>query len=308
MRLLLIVNPRSGTTGLKGHLADRVAARLRQGGHACSTVWTERPGHATEIAARAAAEGAVDAVAAMGGDGTVNETARGLIGTSMPLGIIPCGSGNGLARHIEIPVGDVARAADIVVLGHAEAVDVAMADGRLCACTCGVGFDAATAHRFAQATGRGLLTYVRSAVEEYHRRQSARYRLTLDGSDVAESAIIVAVCNASQWGNNAYIAPGASIKDGLLDVVVVRPAKTGANVLTAVEVMSGRLRASGRVALYRARDVVVSRLDSLEPTMLGHIDGEPVTLPSRLTVRCMPGALRLLTPLRHRGVRPWRII
>lgn len=307
MRILLIINPIAGSSGGdKQQLAQRLTRRFQERGHIADVAWTAHAGHATQLARQAAEQCQYQGIVAVGGDGTVNEVVQGLAEQPVPMGIIPAGSGNGLARHLELPQSDPLGAADIIAEGHAEAIDLARVEGldRICACTCGVGFDAATAHRFAQADGRGLITYIRSAATEYRQRQCARYTLTIDNQRLDEQALIVAICNASQWGNNAYIAPEASVKDGRLDVVVVRPASTAHNALTAVNLMLGRLRQSARVAVYHGSHVVVTRQGLDSTTQLGHIDGEPVVMPSRLEVNCLPGQLQVFTPRHHRGITP----
>ena len=227
-RCMMIVNPASGTVS-KHRIIPHVCRRLDKLGVDYTVTPTRYPGHAKEIAESAAADG-YDVVIAVGGDGTVNETATALCGSQTALGIIPAGSGNGLARHLGIPV-DLNAAIDVIASGNIVASDYGTANSTPFFCTFGMGFDAAVTHRFANQNRRGLMSYVRSAVSEYIRFRPQTYTLSANGKLLTEKAFLVAVCNASQWGNNAYIAPEASLTDGLLDITVVH---SGSPIDTAV--------------------------------------------------------------------------
>lgn len=294
-RITLIINPRSGTLSKKG--LDRwVPRHLRRFGYDVDVVFTEAPGHATQLAAEAAARGDY-AVLACGGDGTVNEVGLGLIGTSTALGILPAGSGNGLARHIGIPV-DVLRALDVIAEDYIISADYATANGRAFFCTFGVGFDAAVSSRFARRTShgrRGLNTYIASAIDEFIQYHPDTYEIITDENEViTDRAFLVTVCNASQYGNNAFIAPAASIKDGLLDVTIVHDGTFIEKAWSGVEMLTGSLGNHGKVRTFRTRALTIRRHKATEC----HIDGEPAPMPHEVKVECHPGALRILVP-RH---------
>lgn len=296
--MLLIINPISGTSDKQG-LADRIVASLGARGIDVQIACTERAGHATELAAQAVAEG-FDAVLACGGDGTVNETATAMCGTGVPLGIIPAGSGNGLARHMEIPM-DAMASLDVIAEGHVEDCDYGTVNGRPFFCTFGVGFDAAVSDRFASSGSRGKLTYVRSAIAELMHYRPRHYRMVVDGRSVECDAFILACANASQYGNNAYIAPHASIRDGMLDLIAVASNTPLSTAMMGIDMMSGTLDHNRTVEVFRFRHAVIER-DEDGP---GHIDGEPATLGRRMEVECHPGQLRLFT---RRDKRPFRPI
>ena len=210
-RLLLIINPISGL-GSKETFEPLVRKNLEPLGYEITTVYTCARGDATRLAGQAVKEGYYGVLAA-GGDGTVNETARALCHTPTILGIIPCGSGNGLARHLGIPIDPVA-AVRIIADGHVTESDFGAVNGRPFFCTFGVGFDAAVSSNFARQHRRGPLTYIRSTIAEYIKYHPQVYTVSANGHVLTEKAFLIAVCNASQYGNNAYIAPRASITDG----------------------------------------------------------------------------------------------
>ena len=180
---------------------------------------TECAGHAVELARAAAAEGFA-VVAAVGGDGTVNEVGRGLLGTDAALGIIPQGSGNGLARHLKVPLG-LADALRRLAAPTFSRMDVGVINGHEFFCTAGLGFDAHVSQHFAQAGSRGLRTYLQVTLREYRRYRPVAVQANLDGQELRTNCYVLAFANASQYGNNAYIAPRADLRDGLLDVCLI---------------------------------------------------------------------------------------
>lgn len=290
VKCLLIVNPRSGTSE-KGRVIKYAIERMLGVGVCIETVYTERPAHATELSAAAAADG-VDIVVAVGGDGTVNETARGLCNTSSILGIIPMGSGNGLARHLNIPMNPM-KAVDVLTAGRVEECDYCTVNDRPFFCTFGMGFDAAVSDRFASRPGnRGLINYVRSAVEEILHFKPEEYTISCDNETLTERAFLIACCNASQYGNNAYIAPMASVKDGLMDVTVFHSGTLLRQALNGIDMMLGAIREGPRVHTFRTDRLVINRR---APGPV-HIDGDPASMGTRLVVRCHPRALRVLSP------------
>lgn len=293
---LLIINPVSGTDSKEG-LADTVRRALHP--HMDVRVeLTRGRGDATQLA-RMAVEQGLDAVIAAGGDGTVNETARALCGTGMPMGIVPCGSGNGLARHLGIPQ-DVDRAVAIVAEGHIDRCDYGTAAGHPFFCTFGLGFDAAVSAKFATQKRRGRLTYIRNTFEEYLHYNPRTYTIAANGKVLTEEAFLIAVCNASQYGNNAYIAPHASMTDGLLDVTVVRSGTPLEMPWVGVDLLSGYLDRNTMVDTFRTSELVIMRKDAEE----AHLDGEPCVLPTSIGIECHPGALSLYTPVVSEPFKP----
>ncbi len=290
LKSVIIVNPRSGTSE-KGRIVRLALSELLQAGISVETCYTERPGHATELAAAAAANGA-DIVIAMGGDGTVNEVARGLCNTSSTLGIIPVGSGNGLARHLMIPL-EPARAISIITEGRTQQCDYCTVNNRPFFCTFGIGFDAAVSDRFAsRPSQRGMVNYVRSAVEELIQYHSEEYSLQCAEEVINKQAFVVACCNAAQYGNNAFIAPQASITDGLIDVTVIYPGNLLQQAINGIDLMLGLIRDGARVHTFQTSRLVITRK---HPGPV-HLDGDPMQMGSRLVIRCHAGGLRVFSP------------
>ena len=296
-KALLIINPISGSGKKKG-LQEKVTSRLADAGIKVDTEWTTAAGDATVFARQAIADG-YDIVIAAGGDGTVNETAVALCGSDVMLGIIPCGSGNGLARHMNIPV-DVDASIKIIAAGNSEICDHGVANGRPFFCTFGTGFDATVGHKFAESKSRGLMTYVKSTFKEYFNYKPEEYIIKANGKTLTERAFVVAVCNASQYGNSAYIAPNASISDGLLDVTIIHYGNKLTTALVGVDLMAGSIERNALIDTFRTSDLQIIRKGS-GPV---HIDGEPLVFDAEINIKCCPRQLRILTPGSDTPIRP----
>lgn len=295
-KALLIINPISGGIDKEG-LPDRVKSRLRHAGLLIDHEYTTHGGHAAQLAFMAIERG-YDSVLVAGGDGTVNEVARALRDSSVALGIIPCGSGNGLARHCGMPP-DIDRALDIIATRHIINADYGTANGFPFFCTFGMGFDAAVSERFASSGKRGPISYVRSAVEEYISYHPDTYRISAGNSSTEFSAFLVTVANASQYGNNALIAPQASIKDGLLDITVFHDGLPPLMAFAGVELFTGRIDKNILVNTMKVERAVIDKTGSTV-----HLDGEPMEMPGQISIECRKGALRLYTKPEKRPFRP----
>lgn len=218
--ILFIVNPISGTQGKEAIVKwiERLTDCSKYNYRICRTQYA---GHAYELADEAAKKG-IDIVVAIGGDGTINEVGRALIDTRTALGIIPCGSGNGLARHLGIPM-DVRKAIQLINEGYSECIDYGKIDGHPFFCTCGVGFDAFVSLKFANSGKRGPLTYLENMLHESLTYKPEVYTIENSEGTMQRKAFLIACANASQYGNNAYIAPQASLTDGLMDITILEP-------------------------------------------------------------------------------------
>ena len=242
------------------------------------------------LVARAEAE-RIDVVFAVGGDGTVHETAKRLIGRKPALGILPTGSGNGFARHIGLPV-DLAASLRSYGGGRIATIDTAEVNGNPFLGVMGIGFDAVVADRFASSTTRGLETYVKEGLSAFAGFQAEEYRVTANGETIVKKAFVVAVANSGQYGNNARVAPLASLQDGLLDVVIVNDTSLiGAAILLA-RLFTGTFHRSDAVTTLQTSEVVIRR----PKAGVAQLDGEPCTLPEELHVRVNPRSLNLLVP------------
>lgn len=297
MNALLIINPISGTRKKDG-LARFIIDRLSPLGWNIEAVSTRCHGDATRLAAQAAADG-LHAVIAAGGDGTVNEIATALCHTETNLGIIPCGSGNGLARHAGIPI-DLRGALDVIALDRPMKIDYATVNDRPFFCTFGVGFDAEVSQTFASHKRRGKLTYIKSTLETYARFSPDEYTIEANGQLLTDRAFLVAVCNASQYGNNAYIAPHASIVDGLLDVTIIHAGNPLATALVGVDMMTGFINKNTLIETLRTPRLTITR----KKPGPAHIDGDPLTMGSRLDIMCHHKALSIFVPSAEHSFKP----
>lgn len=289
MKARLIINPISGTRSKAG-LDRMVIDSLSPLGWEVEVVYTKGHGDATRLAL-AAIEKKCDAVLAAGGDGTINETAAALCGTGVVLGILPCGSGNGLARHLGIPI-DLREGLKVIHEDHPTDIDYATVNDRKFFCTCGVGFDAAVSAAFARKKTRGKFTYIQSTFETYANYEPEFYTISANGKKLTEKAFLVAVCNASQYGNNAYIAPSASINDGLLDVTIIHAGNTLSTALVGVDMMTGMIERNMLIQTFRTDNIIIER----ERRGPSHLDGEPLEMDDCLDIRCHHNGLRVFTP------------
>ncbi len=285
---LMLINPISGTRDKKG-ICDITASRLKEAGIDIDIVHTQHKGHGAELA-RQAAQDCTDIVVVAGGDGTVNEVASALMHTDTALGIIPCGSGNGLARSLGIPM-DFEGAVDIIARNRPYAIDCGIAEGLPFFCTFGVGFDAVVTEKFSTGKRRGKMQYVRSALLEYISFSPDNYAMEIDGEIYTEEALLIAVCNTAQYGNNAYIAPRASLSDGLLDVTVIRNGSILHQAMAGIGLLSGQIDRNRYVDTFKAQEVKIIRLKDGP----AQIDGEPLNLGRKISIKCQHSCLKVLS-------------
>ena len=291
----VIINPISGITGGVGAVrsrAEQAAALIAARGLDAQVFVTERQGHARELTKAALARGVVS-VLAWGGDGTVNEVASALAFRNATLGIIPSGSGNGLARELRIPL-DPARAFAVALGGRECRIDAGELDGRLFFNIAGIGLDARVAHCFA-ADGlarRGLVRYLTIAARELFTFRSSSYAIVTDGATVRVNALLVAIANGRQYGNGALIAPAAALDDGRLDVVVVAGRSPFAAILQAPRLFTGQIARAPGVTSVKAVEIEIT---SDRPVPY-HVDGEPFVGGVSIRARSRPSALRVVVP------------
>ena len=286
-RITFIVNPVSGGKDKKDVLAA-IGRYLDLSRFSYEVLQTARAGDATDWARTCRS----DIVVAIGGDGTVSEVAAGLLGTEKALGIIPCGSGDGLALHLGISRSP-AKAVRTLNEAYVTRMDAARMDGRPFFCTAGVGLDADVSLEFSRSSTRGLGTYVSMAWEKWKQRDlKDRYVVETDTETWAGPAVFVTVGNANQWGNEARIVPKASLRDGLLDVTVVQPFSTLEIPDLAARLMTGKADTSHHVRSFRSTRVHIHR-DHAGPA---HCDGDPFEGGVDLQLEIMPGALNVVVP------------
>lgn len=290
MKVRAIVNPQAGIRSSRALPALRQPRRDWE----IEIAQTEGPGHARDLAASAAREGAGLALA-VGGDGTANEVAEGLLGSETVLGLLPVGSGNGLARALRVPL-EPARALACLEEAVPREIDVGLVNGRPFLNVAGAGLDAeigAAFHERGLGGGRrGVLGYVREAVGLVLSRQPRRFVLEADGLVRDLPALLVTFANGPQYGGGAVVAPGARLDDGLLEIVAIEDASLVEILWAAPRLFLGGIE---RFRRYRRLSVREAVLRGSGPH---HRDGEPQPESERLEVSLRPRALRLLVPRR----------
>lgn len=296
-KIIFIVNPISGTSD-KNRIIDLIPKYMDSRSFDWTIIRTEYRGHATILANEAIKEGA-DIVVAVGGDGTINEVARSLINTETALGIIPCGSGNGLARHLFIPMNPVG-ALRVLCDSHIERIDYGMIDKQPFFCTCGVGFDAYISDCFAKSSHRGLVTYVKNTLKEGLRYNSETYEIIIDGERHLYKAFVITCANASQYGNDAYIAPKASMKDGMMDVTLMEPFSLLEAPLLGIQLFNKTINTNANVHTFRCHHLHIKRQT---PGVI-HLDGDPQDAGEELDVRIIPQGIRMVVNTQEQPYSP----
>lgn len=286
-KILFIINPIAGTSN-KSQLDELIDEVLDKQLFSYDIKRTEHAGHASELTRQAVDEG-VDIVCAVGGDGTVNEVASALTHTATALAIIPCGSGNGLARHLFIPL-NARKSIEIINACQIHALDYGVINEHKFFCTCGMGFDAFVSMKFAEAGKRGPITYVQKILEEGLKYRPETYEITDDEGTVNEKAFLISCANASQYGNNAYIAPNASMSDGLMDVVIMEPFNLLDAPQVSYDLLNKTIDKSSKIKTFRSRHIKVHRS---HPGVI-HFDGDPVMTGEDIDIHIEPHGINIV--------------
>lgn len=289
-KLLVIINPISGSAH-RDYMPEIVDKSIDKAQYEHVVRFTQGPGHATQLA-KAAIEQGFYGVIAIGGDGTINETASALINSDVALGIVPCGSGNGLARHLTIPIVPE-RALKLINDNHIENLDYCTVNDVPFFCTCGVGFDAVVSEKFSQAKKRGPLSYAKNAILEYLTYRSEEYVIKTPESETTEHAFVIACGNASQYGNNAFIAPKASMQDGMIDVTVIHPFKPIETPLIGLQLFTKQIDKNTNIHCFRTKELSIFR----PKAAVMHIDGEPRMMDANLNIKCHKAGIKVFTPI-----------
>ncbi|MEQ8909476.1 MAG: YegS/Rv2252/BmrU family lipid kinase [Vicingaceae bacterium] len=283
-KIQFIINPNSGVNRkvkLVDLLKEELDPSFQYGIH-----FTKHPSHATELAQQAVDQG-VEAVIAVGGDGSVNEVGKALIGTSVALGIIPSGSGNGFARHMGIPMRS-RSAIQRINNFQSQTIDTANINGEPFLATAGLGFDAHVGWKFADFGRRGFLSYMQVSTHEFFTFKPKTYQLEIDGEKMETRAFLINFANAGQYGNNAWIAPSASISDGMLNVCILEhfPSHFVPDII--FKLFSKQIERSKYYRVIQAKEIRV-----LNPEHF-HMDGEPRKSQTELIIRVNPSSLKVL--------------
>jgi YegS/Rv2252/BmrU family lipid kinase len=287
-KITFIINPKSGTHS-KDELPQLIADTLDLEQFDYDIRMTEYAGHAAEMA-REEAENGTDIVAAVGGDGTVNEVARSLTHKQTALAIVPCGSGNGLARHLCLPM-DAKKAIMMINACKIESFDYGVINGQPFFCTCGMGFDAFISLKFAEAGKRGPVTYAENVLKEGLKYKPETYEVEDESGARRYKAFLIACANASQYGNNAYIAPGATMKDGEMDVIIMEPFDVLDAPQIAADLFMKTLGNNSKIKTFRTKRLHIHRKQ--EGAI--HFDGDPMMTDADIDVRIEHEGIRIVT-------------
>ena len=281
------MNPISGTQNKAG-IPELIESTLDHEKFSYELLMTEHAGHASELAHEAMERG-VDIVVAIGGDGTVNEVARAIVHSQTALGIIPCGSGNGLARHLMIPM-NIKRAIGIINRDEIHELDYGLINGHPFFCTCGMGFDAFVSQKFAEAGKRGPITYVENVLREGLKYEPETYEIQDEQGLTRAKAFLISCANASQYGNNAYIAPQASMSDGLLDVIIMEPFDVIEAPQISIEMFNKTLDKNSKIKTFRCQKLHIHR----KQAGVIHFDGDPVMTDADVDIELKPKGIRVV--------------
>jgi diacylglycerol kinase (ATP) len=297
MKLRFILNQHSGRNRRRPWLAPYIRSFITEHQLDASLAITAQPGHATELARAALVDGC-DRVIAVGGDGTMNEIAQALLNSRVALGLVPCGSGNGLALHLGLP-RTFESALQLAVTPSAviAAIDTGKANGHPFFNAMGCGFDAEISKRFNQLERRGLPNYARTGLAAFFQRRSNLVTVRSGTRVHALNTLLVAVTNSDQYGNNARIAPGARVDDGELDLVAVSPVGFLTAIPLIARLFSGRLLGSPKILHLRDKRFVIERRDA----GLIHTDGETHRTTATIEIRVCPRSLHVLLPPNSRA-------
>ncbi|MFZ5971931.1 MAG: diacylglycerol/lipid kinase family protein [Bacteroidota bacterium] len=288
-KVLFIINKFSGA-GFRESLEGRIIDYCARQGWECTLEFTRQRGHAVELAQQGVAE-QVSLVVATGGDGTVNEVARGMVNTHIPMAILPKGSGNGLARHLGLPVS-FQQALQQLHLLQPRAIDTMQVNGHLSINVSGIGFDGHIANLFGNDGRRGLANYTRLTLREFVRFQEFESEITLVDCVIQSRQFLIALANSSQFGNNARIAPLASVCDQQFDLSLVKKVPLHHALGFARNMFAGRLDRSRFVTLHKATKATIR----LQRPMAFHVDGEPLPAASQFEVQVNPLSLLVCVP------------
>lgn len=285
-RILFIVNPISGI-GKQKVIPELVKSELDHRLFDAEIRYTERAGHAKDIAKTAIADG-FDIVCAVGGDGSVNEVASALAHSDVAMAIIPTGSGNGLARHLTIPLKPELAMRKINEL-NTQRIDTGTLNEHFFVGTAGLGFDAHIARVFDESGKRGAFNYVRLTLKEFFNYKPIAYQFICNGTKHKERAMLITFANSCQWGNNAIIAPGANLSDGQIRMCLLKPFNLFAAIGIASKLFKSKLKNSNKYLQITGREVLIENA-----TGPAHIDGEPIYIEGTAEVRIQPASLSVL--------------
>jgi len=289
-KILFVINPVAGGKFVnKTNLVEQIKTNLAQGTDYEIKIW-ESLSQNEEIVAMIQS-GNYSMVVAAGGDGTINFVAKSAMKIGIPIGIIPLGSGNGLARHLGIPLKTI-EAIKNISNGKEISIDTGLINGNVFLCTAGAGFDALIGDLFSRSTGRGLFNYAKMTIQQLVSYAPNEYTVTFDGQTIKKKAFIIAFANVNQYGNNTYIAPQADLQDGYLDICIIKPFNALQFWGLGVRIFNKTITKSSLYEYYKTKKVELT-FEGNDPV---HFDGEPVKLGNKIDIEVRPGSLKVVVP------------
>jgi diacylglycerol kinase (ATP) len=287
-KICFIVNPISGV-GRQKIIEKLIDEELDRTLFEYEIAYTKAAKHATELAKEAARK-KTDIVVAVGGDGSVNETAKGLVSTESAMAIIPTGSGNGLARHLQIPL-NLKKAMQVINTGKTVRIDSISLNEETFVNVAGIGFDAHIGWEFARFGKRGFSSYLKVISKEFPSYKAGDFELSIDGKTITKNAYLISFANGSQWGNNAYIAPTADISDGVMDIAILKDFRLMTGIAIAYRLFRKTLHQSSHLEIIKAKEMTVKQKGTI-----AHIDGEPIETGHELKIKVNPLSLKVVVP------------
>ncbi len=287
--IVFIINPNSGLTS-KQSVKEKIIHYFDKKEIPIKIKVTRKAGDATTFARKYSTQKNVKAIIAVGGDGTVNEVVNGIGESGKPMGIIRGGSGNGLARHLGIPI-ILNKSLSIIEKANICPIDLIKINGRYSANVSGVGFDAIVANKFQNVNTRGPVSYVRIILAEFAVFKAQNYSIIIDGEEIEREAYLISFANSSQFGNNALISPTASVVDGYIDLCIVKPFHKISSPLIVERLMTGRLDKGKYIEIIKAKSVLLRQNSTIY-----HIDGEAMDGADVLNVNIVPSVLNMIVP------------
>lgn len=288
-KMYVIINPVSGTKSKK-NIPEKIAEIVDQHEYDLHIFLTGYEGHATQIATEGLENG-VDYIVAVGGDGTINEVAKVLINTDVVFGIIPSGSGNGLARDLHIPM-NYTKAIEILKEGFVTKIDYGVANDNIFFCTCGVGFDAEVSQKVLTQTNRGIMMYAKNMISTFYDYRPEKYKIITEQGVFEEEAFLITCANASQYGNNAYIAPHADIQDGKMNIAILKPISVLDIPRTMVQMFSKNIDNNIKLVGFLTESAVIERKEA-GPM---HLDGNAISTDKDIHVKIVKQGLNVIVP------------
>lgn len=288
-KILFIINPISGV-GKQRTIGKAIRRKLDLSLFEYNISYTKYPHHAVEIAKEAVSNG-FHIVVAVGGDGSANDVAQGLINSNTTMGIIPLGSGNGLARHLKIPF-NIAKAIDVINKLKTEMIDTARINGKLFISIAGIGFDALIAEKFALDKRRGFWSYFNKTIREYFKYSPLEYTINIDQKQIKRDALLISFANSSQFGYNASISPTASICDGYIDLCIVNKMSAFRAAILAHKLFLKNIDSSKYIEVYKVKEAFIS---CKEPASI-HIDGDTSERLKEIHLNIQPKTLSIIVP------------